>query len=424
MLVTPFNRLPLLQDQGATFKRDILSLIPTEIAQQILFLLSPKDLASATRVSRAWNTLVDDKTIWQHVALSHRVNAFAAAASAAKLMDEPDPYKEAKQSVPQYNRWRKRSSRSWEIRDQLIVSVGTNGVVEVSDMKGERMAHFQVDVGGAMVSCMDAQWSLNNQCIWIAVGCFDRHVAIFEVSTLGYAVIFDTLIKHWTPRQQRYARNIQAVDAILVDRNYIITGSADGLLQTYNFKRGQVVATSTVHSSGRINIIQKRDEIMVVSSNRLLSIWKANNPSCIQSDGPWTLLRVIRVEYPIHSLVLTETLMVATSGTTLAKISYSQNSPATLHKQEESIKSDAIVLNVQSPAFSVYNNSFILVHKTGISFWEYKPHNDQFVQVSELKKTIMKGMNLVRISNPCACIVGSSHLVIGNGDGDLFILGF
>ncbi|KAI9340510.1 hypothetical protein BDR26DRAFT_861230 [Obelidium mucronatum] len=309
----------------AISEKNILSLLPTEIAQQVLFLLDPKDLASAARVCRDWNALVDASTIWQHVASTHAANACVAV---------EDPYNEAKQRVAQHKRWRsftpKMAPKKLHFHSTRIVAL-KNVQWIVSAITGK----LTVATVGA-VSCMDAQWSLEEQCIWIAP------VLVVRVSSKQDS--HHKVTKTCTPYQDAYA--------ILVDSDlHLISGSADGVLQTYNFKESQMIATS---------------------------IDSLKRPTLTKISHLQDSLTILKQEGSIHDRSL---------------ILHFSSAPS-------------------SPTFSVYSKSFIIMDNMGIGFWEYNQHKRKFVQLSELEGYMIKGMNL-RVSDPRACVVGSNLFILG-----------
>ncbi|KAK3939308.1 WD40-repeat-containing domain protein [Diplogelasinospora grovesii] len=67
------------EDETEIIKVDFISRLPVELAIQVLSLLDAAALATASRVSRSWKSVVDDQHIWRESFLRERTDTYATS---------------------------------------------------------------------------------------------------------------------------------------------------------------------------------------------------------------------------------------------------------------------------------------------------------------------------------------------------------
>lgn len=189
------------------FQRDFISLLPEELALQVLSYLTPKDLLRAAQTCKSWRALCDDNLLWKEkckqLSISMESNDRPKRGRVGNMPPISSPWKAAymRQHIIEMN-WRSRP-----IREPKILKGHDDHVITCLQFCGNRI------VSGSDDNTLKVWSAVTGKCLRTLVG-----------HTGGV----------WSSQ---------------MSANIIISGSTDRTLKVWNADNGNCIHTLTGHTS-------------------------------------------------------------------------------------------------------------------------------------------------------------------------------
>lgn len=188
------------------FQRDFISLLPEELALQVLSYLTPKDLLRAAQTCKSWRALCDDNLLWKEKCKQLNISIESSKLKRGRIGNMPaisSPWKAAymRQHIIEMN-WRSRP-----IREPKILKGHDDHVITCLQFCGNRI------VSGSDDNTLKVWSAVTGKCLRTLVG-----------HTGGV----------WSSQ---------------MSANIIISGSTDRTLKVWNAENGCCIHTLTGHTS-------------------------------------------------------------------------------------------------------------------------------------------------------------------------------
>ncbi|XP_049293678.1 F-box/WD repeat-containing protein 7 [Anopheles funestus] len=301
------------------FQRDFISLLPKELALQVLSYLEPKDLLRAAQTCRSWRFLADDNLLWKEKCKESGIGIEPSTdrpkrGRTGNMPPISSPWKAAymRQHIIEMN-WRSRPIRTAKVLkghdDHVITCLQFcgNRIVSGSDdntlkvwsaITGKCLRTLTGHTGGVWSSQMSGNIIISGSTdrtlrVWKADSGQCMHILHGHTSTVrcmhlhGNKVVSgsrDATLRVWDVNLgtclHMLVGHLAAVRCVQYDGKLIVSGAYDYMVKVWNPERQECLHTLQGHTN-RVYSLQF-DGIHVVSGSLDTSIrvWDAETGSC------------------------------------------------------------------------------------------------------------------------------------------------
>ncbi|ORZ00320.1 WD40-repeat-containing domain protein [Syncephalastrum racemosum] len=256
-------------------KIDFLQQLPPELALHVLsFVDDPCTLARAARVSRYWNRLLQDESMWKALCIKHRLEK--------RIPSQP--------SYRDYFRRRYNIDNAWHhggriiscrnsIGTALVTSLQIDGPYIVAGCDNQRIEVFCSSTGKHLRSLLGhggGVWSLqfmkeedSDEYLLVSGGC-DREARVWELST---------------GRQRHVLRGHSSTIRCLKmrDSKLAVTGSRDNTLRIWDLQTGRLLHLCVGHQNSVRCIDLHGNKVASGSYDHSARLWDLDTGECLQT---------------------------------------------------------------------------------------------------------------------------------------------
>uniref|UniRef100_T1PGV9 WD domain protein n=1 Tax=Musca domestica TaxID=7370 RepID=T1PGV9_MUSDO len=264
------------------FQRDFISLLPRELALQVLSYLDPQDLLRAAQTCRSWRFLCDDNLLWkekcrQSQILTEPRTDRPKRGRAGNMPPIASPWKAAymRQHIIEMN-WRSRPIRQPKVlkgHDEHVITClqfSGNRIVSGSDdntlkvwsaVTGRCLRTLEGHTGGV--------WSSQMSGNIIISGSTDRTLRVWDMET-GQCV--HTLLGHTS-----------TVRCMHLHGNKVVSGSRDATLRVWDIEQGTCLRVLAGHLAA-VRCVQYDGKLIVSGAyDYMVKIWHPERSECLHT---------------------------------------------------------------------------------------------------------------------------------------------
>ncbi|XP_055376278.1 F-box/WD repeat-containing protein 7 [Condylostylus longicornis] len=273
------------------FQRDFISLLPRELALQVLSYLEPKDLLRAAQTCRSWRYLCDDNLLWKEKCKAAQITtelkptkngiltgeALPKRGRAGNMPPISSPWKAAymRQHIIEMN-WRTRP-----IRDPKILKGHDDHVITCLQFSGNRIVSGSDDntlkvwsaVTGkclrTLVGHTGGVWSSQMSGNIIISGSTDRTLKVWDMET-GQCI--HTLLGHTS-----------TVRCMHLHGKKVVSGSRDATLRVWDIEQGSCLHVLVGHLAA-VRCVQYDGKLIVSGAyDYMVKIWHPERQECLHT---------------------------------------------------------------------------------------------------------------------------------------------
>ncbi|KAI9189622.1 hypothetical protein H9P43_001055 [Blastocladiella emersonii ATCC 22665] len=243
VLVELLNLLPaqqltrVVQHGRRRLMCDVVSLLPIEVAHQILVLLDPADLARAARVSTTWNRIISASSLWGQ--LYHRSHW---------QLNVPDLI---------HTRFAPRPECGGTMRELVAASVPSTPTVAAARSPPTAAAPGGGDEGGVLLTHDNLPWKY-----------FYRQRHALERN----------LAADPQPVATRFAAHAEGIYCIQARENVMYSGSRDNTIRLWDIKNRESPQVLQGHTGSVLCLEQTGAHLISGSSDRTIRVWSVPPP--------------------------------------------------------------------------------------------------------------------------------------------------
>ncbi|XP_070558029.1 F-box/WD repeat-containing protein 7-like [Ptychodera flava] len=265
--------------------QDLLSWLPTQLSFYILSFLDPVSLCHCSQVSRSWNELANEPSIWRLFCKLPKYQ-LSRAGEQKQMINHMSPYIHWKQVFAERYRLRRnwlngyctvrtfeghtqgiscvqfddtrivsgssdKTIKVWNIRTNtpwsVLTLVGHSGTVRCLHLEGNRLVSGSTDANIKV-------WDLSMQSSWSSIAC--------RVTMVGHT---DT------------------VRCLQVDDEKVVSGSYDKTLKIWDIRTGRCRTTLRGHTSAVLCLQFDDDKIVSGSCDKTIKIWNLSLGTCLMT---------------------------------------------------------------------------------------------------------------------------------------------
>ncbi|XP_037953879.1 F-box/WD repeat-containing protein 7 [Teleopsis dalmanni] len=264
------------------FQRDFISLLPRELALQVLSYLEPKDLLRAAQTCRSWRFLCDDNLLWKEKCRKSQVLSETRTdrpkrGRAGNMPPIASPWKAAymRQHIIEMN-WRSRP-----IRDPKVLKGHDDHVITCLQFSGNRIVSGSDDntlkvwsaVTGrclrTLVGHTGGVWSSQMSGNTIISGSTDRTLKVWDMET-GSCV--HTLLGHTS-----------TVRCMHLHGKKVVSGSRDATLRVWDIEQGSCLHLLVGHLAA-VRCVQYDGKLIVSGAyDYMVKVWHPERQECLHT---------------------------------------------------------------------------------------------------------------------------------------------
>uniref|UniRef100_A0A1A9ZS35 F-box domain-containing protein n=1 Tax=Glossina pallidipes TaxID=7398 RepID=A0A1A9ZS35_GLOPL len=264
------------------FQRDFISLLPRELALQVLSYLDPKDLLKAAQTCRSWRFLCDDNLLWKEKCrqvqiLTEPRTDRPKRGRAGNMPPIASPWKAAymRQHIIEMN-WRSRPIREPKILkghdEHVITCLQFSGNRIVSGSDDNTLKVWSAVTGRCLrtlVGHTGGVWSSQMSGNIIISGSTDRTLKVWDMET-GQCV--HTLLGHTS-----------TVRCMHLHGNKVVSGSRDATLRVWDIEQGSCLRVLVGHLAA-VRCVQYDGKLIVSGAyDYMVKIWHPDKPECLHT---------------------------------------------------------------------------------------------------------------------------------------------
>ncbi|XP_037824484.1 F-box/WD repeat-containing protein 7 [Lucilia sericata] len=264
------------------FQRDFISLLPRELALQVLSYLDPKDLLRAAQTCRSWRFLCDDNLLWkekcrQAQILTEPRTDRPKRGRAGNMPPIASPWKAAymRQHIIEMN-WRSRPIRQPKVLkghdEHVITCLQFSGNRIVSGSDDNTLKVWSAVTGRCLrtlVGHTGGVWSSQMSGNIIISGSTDRTLKVWDMET-GQCV--HTLLGHTS-----------TVRCMHLHGNKVVSGSRDATLRVWDIEQGTCLRVLVGHLAA-VRCVQYDGKLIVSGAyDYMVKIWHPERPECLHT---------------------------------------------------------------------------------------------------------------------------------------------
>lgn len=264
------------------FQRDFISLLPRELALQVLSYLDPRDLLRAAQTCRSWRFLCDDNLLWKEKCRTAQILTEPRTdrpkrGRAGNMPPIASPWKAAymRQHIIEMN-WRSRPIRSPKVLkghdEHVITCLQFSGNRIVSGSDDNTLKVWSAVTGRCLrtlVGHTGGVWSSQMSGNIIISGSTDRTLKVWGMET-GQCV--HTLLGHTS-----------TVRCMHLHGNKVVSGSRDATLRVWDIEQGSCLRVLVGHLAA-VRCVQYDGKLIVSGAyDYMVKIWHPERSECLHT---------------------------------------------------------------------------------------------------------------------------------------------
>uniref|UniRef100_A0A1Q3G0W2 F-box/WD repeat-containing protein 7 n=1 Tax=Culex tarsalis TaxID=7177 RepID=A0A1Q3G0W2_CULTA len=265
------------------FQRDFISLLPKELALQVLSFLEPKDLLRAAQTCRSWRFLADDNLLWKEKCKVAGILMEALGGDrpkrgrAGNMPPISSPWKAAymRQHIIEMN-WRSRPIRTAKVLkghdDHVITCLQFCGNRIVSGSDDNTLKVWSAITGKCLrtlVGHTGGVWSSQMSGNVIISGSTDRTLKVWNADT---GQLLHTLYGHTS-----------TVRCMHLHGNKVVSGSRDATLRVWDVNEGTCLHVLVGHLAA-VRCVQYDGRLVVSGAyDYMVKVWNPERQECLHT---------------------------------------------------------------------------------------------------------------------------------------------
>ncbi|XP_055611353.1 F-box/WD repeat-containing protein 7 [Uranotaenia lowii] len=265
------------------FQRDFISLLPKELALQVLSYLEPKDLLRAAQTCRSWRFLADDNLLWKEKCKEGNILMEATGADrpkrgrAGNMPPISSPWKAAymRQHIIEMN-WRSRPIRTPKVLkghdDHVITCLQFSGNRIVSGSDDNTLKVWSAITGKCLrtlVGHTGGVWSSQMSGNTIISGSTDRTLKVWNADT---GILLHTLYGHTS-----------TVRCMHLHGKKVVSGSRDATLRVWDINEGTCLHVLVGHLAA-VRCVQYDGRLVVSGAyDYMVKVWNPERQECLHT---------------------------------------------------------------------------------------------------------------------------------------------
>ncbi|CAH1972593.1 unnamed protein product [Acanthoscelides obtectus] len=260
------------------FQRDFISLLPKELALNVLSFLDPRDLLRAAQTCRSWRFLADDNLLWREKCRQAGIEDVLRKRSSAKgHSTHMSPWKAAymRQHTIETN-WRSKPIRPPKVLkghdDHVITCLQFCGNRIVSGSDDNTLKVWSATTGKCLrtlVGHTGGVWSSQMSGSIIISGSTDRTLKVWDADT---GVCLHTLYGHTS-----------TVRCMHLHGNKVVSGSRDATLRVWDIETGDNLHVLVGHLAA-VRCVQYDGRFVVSGAyDYTVKVWRPETEECLHT---------------------------------------------------------------------------------------------------------------------------------------------
>ncbi|CAD7004288.1 unnamed protein product [Ceratitis capitata] len=264
------------------FQRDFISLLPRELALQVLAYLDPKDLLRAAQTCRSWRFLCDDNLLWKEKCRKAQIlteprKDRPKRGRAGNMPPIASPWKAAymRQHIIEMN-WRSRPIREPKVLkghdDHVITCLQFSGNRIVSGSDDNTLKVWSAVTGKCLrtlVGHTGGVWSSQMSGNIIISGSTDRTLKVWDMDT---GQCLHTLLGHTS-----------TVRCMHLHGKKVVSGSRDATLRVWDIEQGTCLHVLVGHLAA-VRCVQYDGKLIVSGAyDYMVKIWHPERQECLHT---------------------------------------------------------------------------------------------------------------------------------------------
>ncbi|XP_053685291.1 F-box/WD repeat-containing protein 7 [Sabethes cyaneus] len=265
------------------FQRDFISLLPKELALQVLSYLEPKDLLRAAQTCHSWRFLADDNLLWKEKCKEAGIvmEAFGGdrpkRGRAGNMPPISSPWKAAfmRQHIIEMN-WRSRP-----IRTAKVLKGHDDHVITCLQFCGNRI------VSGSDDNTLKVWSAITGKCLRTLVG---HTGGVWSSQMSGNIIISgstDRTLKVWNAETGQLLHTLyghtSTVRCMHLHGNKVVSGSRDATLRVWDVNEGTCLHVLVGHLAA-VRCVQYDGRLVVSGAyDYMVKVWNPERQECLHT---------------------------------------------------------------------------------------------------------------------------------------------
>ncbi|KAK9882421.1 hypothetical protein WA026_020942 [Henosepilachna vigintioctopunctata] len=259
------------------FQRDFISLLPRELALNVLSFLEPKDLLRAAQTCRSWRFLTEDNLLWKEKCKEAGINELPKRRGSPKSPGALSPWKAVymRQHMIEMN-WRSKPIKPPKMLkghdDHVITCLQFCGNRIVSGSDDNTLKVWNVSTGKCLrtlVGHTGGVWSSQMSGTTIISGSTDRTLKVWDIET---GVCKHTLCGHTS-----------TVRCMHLHGHKVVSGSRDATLRVWDIETGACLNVLVGHMAA-VRCVQYDGKLVVSGAyDYTVKVWNAEKAECLHT---------------------------------------------------------------------------------------------------------------------------------------------
>lgn len=265
------------------FQRDFISLLPKELALQVLSYLEPKDLLRAAQTCRSWRFLADDNLLWKEKCKEGSIVMDVTSGDrpkrgrAGNMPPISSPWKAAymRQHIIEMN-WRSRP-----IRTAKVLKGHDDHVITCLQFCGNRI------VSGSDDNTLKVWSAITGKCLRTLVG---HTGGVWSSQMSGNIIISgstDRTLKVWNAETGQLLHTLyghtSTVRCMHLHGNKVVSGSRDATLRVWDVDEGTCLHVLVGHLAA-VRCVQYDGRLVVSGAyDYMVKVWNPERQECLHT---------------------------------------------------------------------------------------------------------------------------------------------
>ncbi|XP_062544296.1 F-box/WD repeat-containing protein 7 isoform X2 [Armigeres subalbatus] len=265
------------------FQRDFISLLPKELALQVLSYLDPKDLLRAAQTCRSWRFLADDNLLWKDKCKEASIVMDVTGGDrpkrgrAGNMPPISSPWKAAymRQHIIEMN-WRSRP-----IRTAKVLRGHDDHVITCLQFCGNRI------VSGSDDNTLKVWSAITGKCLRTLVG---HTGGVWSSQMSGNIIISgstDRTLKVWNAETGQLLHTLNGhtstVRCMHLHGNKVVSGSRDATLRVWDVDEGSCLHVLVGHLAA-VRCVQYDGRLVVSGAyDYMVKVWNPERQECLHT---------------------------------------------------------------------------------------------------------------------------------------------